>query len=765
MLSYILLILLLLFSNASLAIYDRVAINIIPEAEQTKFCFFIDTHQAEMYLALTTENQTFQFLSDSEAGLTMTAWQPPVAPPVFLKKRMRPSCFGPYPNTMLEGMHLYAGIGHSFDEIVAKQQYRPIYTLPVSLPAPEKAWTVMVYLIGADLEMTKGDALIRQPSSVKGYASHDILEMLAGSENPHLEESTHVVITTGGSIREGWKTVKRSVILNGQQHVMADLGEQSMAHPETLSDFVIWGTANFPAQHYALILWDHGGGTAGYGQDQSNAGQNQTMTLTELHEAYQTIRQQMDKPLDIILYDACLMSSLEVAEITATVANAMGGSIENEPEHGFDYEYMLKNIAANPPQNGIAFGKIVKTGYLAYGIANNNYKPLTYSILDLTQLTPLHDTFSQFTTELEKLFQDDGFFTYKMLRQGIIRAPGYPVKEMGKLLRSLDDRENIRIDFYNVLQTISPEYPQLKSYAEALQANLKQLVVDYEINDKVKSINPEAGRISLDIGNHKSYLAVLPTVYSHLDQTLDYYNQRRLNDTLEPGGEFLCPTGIACAEAKWWTLQADQVMSIDGYYGQQTEQGVDVYFIKPLYRYQILEDSLEIGVNGQETACQHQLCVNETECSNLTVTEQQGLWLADVLYNDTPAILTLCPPAENATHWVACSVVTHQNEVWGRDVPLSANDIVTPSVLHLQENELTQQQSQSLVVGETMPVVKKVCDMQTAVITANYFGRNGKQQFERLCDQGDCICKENDLNESCITTSNQFKAGVRIEVF
>ncbi|OQW91254.1 MAG: hypothetical protein BWK78_05135, partial [Thiotrichaceae bacterium IS1] len=233
----------------------------------------------------------------------------------------------------------------------------------------------------------------------------------------------------------------------------------------------------------------------------------------------------------------------------------------------------------------------------------------------------------------------------------------------------------------------------------------------------------------------------------------------RKDDTSKLTGEFTCPDGLICADAKWLNLEADEVITIDGYYGQQTEQGVEVFLIKPLYRYQTLDKSLEIGVNGRE-ACQYQLCVSDTECSDLTMTENNGLRLAEVVYNEMPAVLTLCPD-ENA-NWKTCSVLPQQDEVWGRDEPLSADDSLTPTVLHLQSGELTQQPGQSLIVGESVPVVKSVCDMQKAVITASYFGNNYKPQFARLCDKGDCVCKEEDKNESCIATANQFRAGVRI---
>ncbi|OQW90401.1 MAG: hypothetical protein BWK78_07115 [Thiotrichaceae bacterium IS1] len=104
------------------------------------------------------------------------------------------------------------------------------------------------------------------------------------------------------------------------------------------------------------------------------------------------------------------------------------------------------------------------------------------------------------------------------------------------------------------------------------------------------------------------------------------------------------------------------------------------------------------------------------------------------------------------------------NGIWSRDEPLVAGDTVTPTMLHFQEGELTPQRSQSVVVGETAPTIKSVCDVQTAVITASYFGTNNKQQFKQLCDKGDCVCQENELDKSCIDTNFQFKAGLRIVV-
>jgi len=163
-------------------------------------------------------------------------------------------------------------------------------------------------------------------------------------------------------------------------------------------------------------------------------------------------------------------------------------------------------------------------------------------------------------------------------------------------------------------------------------------------------------------------------------------------------------------------------------------------------------------VNGQE-ACRLELCSSDTECSPLTVTEDHGLWLADVKYNDLSAVLTLC---RNDSQWQVCSVLAQSSGVWGRGEEVVSGDVIVPTLLNLQDKQLTSQTSSALTVGDIAPFIRQHCDAQKAFITANFFGNNNQQQFERLCDKGDCVCQPNDSDKSCVATSNQFKAGIRI---
>lgn len=735
-----------LFSFPSLAIYDLASFNITPSPQGTQFCFLLDTPEKEIYLALTTDEQNFLFLSPD---LNTTLWQPPAVPPAFFTNRFRPGCYGPFDASSLQGVQLYAGVGSSFNELVEHQKYLKIFGGSPTLTSESKPWTVMVYMVGSSLE--------RQLSKTPGNASKDIVEMLAGTRLPE-NRNINVIITTGGSSREGWKTVKRSLVQNGQLHVLEDLGEQSMATPQTLSDFVLWAKGKFPAEHYALVLWNHGGGTQGFGQDTSKNSQSQMMSLAELHQAYQTIA---DKgKLDLVTYDACVMASLEVAEVTAKVTNFMSGSVEVEPSHGIDYTYFLKQLSTALPTDGITVGNIIKTGYIQQTKEKRTFDTdqITYSIFDLTQLPNVRTAFGSFTEELLRKFDDSSFLSYEALSRGIIRAPGYPRKETGRF-RSLQTLKNVRVDLYNMLETIAPsEFTDLQAKAKMLQTALNQMVVEYETNDLMKSVDQQAGRISIDIGSDRPYLAALPAEYTKFTEALNLYNKKRNNDTSQPTGEFTCPSGFTCADAKWWNLQSSDVISVDGYYGQQAEQGVNIHLIKSLYRYQPIGKDLEIGVNGQE-ACRLELCSSDAECSPLTVTEDHGLWLADVKYNDLSAVLTLC---RNDSQWQVCSVLAQSSGVWGRSESVVAGDVIVPTLLNLQDKQLSSLPSPTLTVGDNVPFIRQQCDAQQAVITASFSGINNQRQFERLCNKGDCVCKANDLNESCIATANQFRAGIRI---
>ena len=83
--------------------------------------------------------------------------------------------------------------------------------------------------------------------------------------------------------------------------------ELNTGDPQTLRDFVTWAMQEYPANHYALIISNHGQGFSGTSIDGFSHGD--WLTVKETYQALLGIYPR----LDIIYMDACLMATLDSA--------------------------------------------------------------------------------------------------------------------------------------------------------------------------------------------------------------------------------------------------------------------------------------------------------------------------------------------------------------------------------------------------------------------------------------------------------------------
>ncbi len=112
---------------------------------------------------------------------------------------------------------------------------------------------------------------------------------------------------------DNWTGAKRYYMTNGITPTIAnavqDLGEVSMTRPGTLLDFIYWSVENYPAEHYFLILADHGDGWQG-GLWESTPNMVRTPQPMGLFEA---VLKASPAPMTIVGFDACLMGQIESA--------------------------------------------------------------------------------------------------------------------------------------------------------------------------------------------------------------------------------------------------------------------------------------------------------------------------------------------------------------------------------------------------------------------------------------------------------------------
>ncbi|GLI67828.1 hypothetical protein VaNZ11_012110 [Volvox africanus] len=155
-----------------------------------------------------------------------------------------------------------------------------------------------------------------------------------------------------------WTTAKELLVLpGGALQQVRDLGEIDMASPDQLADFLRRSFTRFPpssasssassttTRKYALVLWDHGNGWKGYGVDDtcsssggsSSSGCDQ-FTISSLATGLASgLAGQAVSKLDVLGFDACLMSMYEVGGTLAPYARTLLASEMLEPGHGWDY--------------------------------------------------------------------------------------------------------------------------------------------------------------------------------------------------------------------------------------------------------------------------------------------------------------------------------------------------------------------------------------------------------------------------------------------
>uniref|UniRef100_E1THK4 Peptidase C11 clostripain n=1 Tax=Burkholderia sp. (strain CCGE1003) TaxID=640512 RepID=E1THK4_BURSG len=250
--------------------------------------------------------------------------------------------------------------------------------------------TLMVYIVGSDLE------------SEGGEASGNIADMLKAQ----LPAGSHVVIETGGAAAAGaddshvkdWKDVQRHVIgQSGKLETVAHLGEIDMADSTALSDFIGWAHDTYPAAHYRLVLWNHGSGWSGYGYDENFS--NDHFTLPTLTTALAVANARSGVHFDLIGFDACLMAAVEASDAISPYADYLLASEELEPGSGWDYTQVVRTLATD----AVSYGKGIIDSYVE---RHSDTPTATLSLVDLSKVGAVRTALTSFTNAIAPIASD-----------------------------------------------------------------------------------------------------------------------------------------------------------------------------------------------------------------------------------------------------------------------------------------------------------------------------------------------------------------------
>ncbi len=273
---------------------------------------------------------------------------------------------------------------------------------PVQAADSGDEWAIYWYLCGSDLE------------SEGGCATEDISELL----DVELPDNVKVVIETGGSSQ--WQNevveadyLERYVYSSDDFECVDQQPLANMGESETLADFLTFCEENYPAEHTAVIFWNHGGGSVQGVAFDENYGYD-SLTLAELREAFDSVYDlsEEDPPLELVGFDACLMATVDTANAFSDIARYMVGSEETEPGNGWYYTGWAEALAENPYMDGAELGTAICDSYVEGCELYGTEDEITLSVVDLGQIAPLLSAYDDLGKEiLSATCEDASFYT------------------------------------------------------------------------------------------------------------------------------------------------------------------------------------------------------------------------------------------------------------------------------------------------------------------------------------------------------------------
>lgn len=269
----------------------------------------------------------------------------------------------------------------------------------------QDVFTVMVFMCGTDLE------------SRSGMASSDLGEMAKAN----IPENLNIIVYTGGC--NGWKTQGISNKTNqiyrvrsGKiEQLSSDEGDKAMTRTETLIEFIEYCKTNYPANRNALIFWDHGGGSiTGYGYDEKHKSEG-SMDLSEINHALKAV----DQKFDFIGFDACLMATLETAQMCSNYADYLIASEETEPGVGWYHTKWVDTLGANTSIPTLELGQVIVDSFVDECNRVCAGQKTTLSVIDLAEFSAtVPGKLKAFSTSTTDLIKSDNFKAVSDARAG-----------------------------------------------------------------------------------------------------------------------------------------------------------------------------------------------------------------------------------------------------------------------------------------------------------------------------------------------------------
>ncbi len=370
------------------------------------------------------------------------------------------------------------GISHAFHSLFGNKDDEKA-NVETPKPLPKKKWTVMVY-IAADNNLEQA-----------AFINLNMLEIVGSSDQVNF--LCLVDRAKGEYNGDGDWTDARIFYIkkdNDQNKVTSPvvkfLNEVNTGDPHTLYNFMEFCKEYYPAEHYFLILWNHGSGWESVPSSSVNTPLKNRMvayddqakdsiTMPELKSVLRKFNSEIGKKIDILGFDACLMGMIEVAYDLKDFAQTL--IVSEKTEYGLGWPYhafadiMVKKPNLSPAEVASVVPEAFKEFYNYLSTHYNKDLTNTLAALDATKIKNIEKAFKAFIDKASNLMED---------KENVVKL----LIEARKAAVQIDDPIKAHTDIGSFVKEAAKRIPELKEEADAVIEALKEAELNFVVTGK-----------------------------------------------------------------------------------------------------------------------------------------------------------------------------------------------------------------------------------------------------------------------------------------